>query len=285
MIPLAETADAFTAEDLALAESAVGALLQELEAYPKPGLVSRVDAGAHSDMDHDVMTRSAKALLQPFARIAAAGREASPFDGTLIACGLAAESEMLRATGGINTHRGAIFSLGMILASLALAKTSAGPVTLSTVREVLLETWGEALQSHAFPAARGPSHGAMARQATGAGGARVEAARGFPGVFEIGVPAYREALASGLDSNACRIQTLFVLMEAVEDTNVIYRGGAGAADFVRQSAEQFLAEGGCHSDGWFARAEGLHHEFTQRKLSPGGCADLLSGTLLLAAIL
>jgi len=121
------------------------------------------------------------------------------------------------------------------------------------------------------------------RRTTGSGGARLEAARGFPSIFEIGVPAYRAALASGLEVNASRIQTLFVLMEAVEDTNVIFRGGSETADFVRQSAQQFLAQGGCHRDGWFAQAETLHRQFIQRNLSPGGSADLLSGTLLVAS--
>jgi triphosphoribosyl-dephospho-CoA synthase len=111
----------------------------------------------------------------------------------------------------------------------------------------------------------------------------MEAARGFPSIFEIGLPAYREALASGLDPNACRVHTLFVLMEAVEDTNVIFRGGGAAADFVRRSAGQFLKEGGCHRDGWFEQAEELHRKFIQCNLSPGGSADLLSGTILVAS--
>ena len=120
----------------------------------------------------------------------------------------------------------------------------------------------------------------LARARTGAGGARDQAARGFPGVFETGVPVYRQALAAGLDVNAARVQTLFALMEAVEDTNVLYRGGPGAGAFVRRAAGGFLAAGGCTAAGWFARAEALHRTFVRRNLSPGGCADLLAATLL-----
>ena len=256
--------------------------MQELEAYPKPGLVSPRDSGAHVDMDFDLMCRSADALLRPFACIAAAGRDACPFETFLIPLGLAAEREMLRATGGVNTHRGAIFTIGMLVAAMARAESLAKPMIPDGVRSVLLETWGDALQAHAASDGIDASHGALVRKTTGAGGARAEAARGFPGIFETGLPVYREALASGLDPNAARIQTLFALMEAAEDSNVIFRGGCDAADFVRRAAAEFLAAGGCNSEGWFARAEELHRTFIRRNLSPGGCADLLSGTLFVA---
>ena len=268
--------------DMCLAESAVAALMQELEAYPKPGLVSRRDSGAHSDMDFELMCRSAQALFHPLANIAAAGRLARPFSSSLIPLGLAAEREMLRATGGINTHRGAIFTIGMILAAMARAESSARPLAPDGIRSVLLETWGDALRTHAAAEVSGTSHGTLVRESTGAGGARAEAARGFPGIFETGVPAYCKALEAGLDPAAARIQTLFALMESAEDSNVIYRGGVEAADFVRRSAAEFLAEGGCFSEGWLERAEALHRTFIQRNISPGGCADLLSGTLLVA---
>lgn len=270
------------ATDVSLAESAVSALMQELEAYPKPGLVSPRDSGAHADMGYDLMRRSANALLLPFADIAAAGREGLPFQGSLIPLGLAAEREMLRTTGGVNTHRGAIFTLGMLLAAMARTESAARPTTPESIRAVLLETWGDALKAHAAADGADASHGAIVRKTTGAGGARAEAASGFPDIFETGIPAYREALATGLDPNAARIQTLFALMEAAEDSNVIFRGGREAADFVRRAAAEFLAAGGCFSDGWFARAENIHREFIRRNLSPGGCADLLSGTLLVA---
>jgi triphosphoribosyl-dephospho-CoA synthase len=272
-----------TTRDRILAQAALSALIRELEAYPKPGLVSRIDTGAHTDMDYDLMSCSARALLEPFAKIAAAGRQASSFEKTLIPLGRAAEKEMLLASGGINTHRGAIFSLGMIIAAMALTETTSRAMTPSTLRSVLLETWGDPLQFHALAGAYELSHGAIVRKTSGVGGARAEAAKGFPSIFEIGLPSYREALASGLDSNACSVQTLFCLMAAVDDSNIVYRGGRVAANFVRQSSGDFLAAGGCLSDGWFNRAEKLHRFFIRQNLSPGGSADLLSGTLLVVS--
>src|SRR3990167_5331064 len=111
-----DAADAVLADDLALAGMAVAAMRDELKAYPKPGLVSPRDSGAHADMDFDLMCRSAESLLRPFASLAAAGREACSFDGSLAPLGVEAERQMLRATGGINTHRGAIFSIGLVIA-------------------------------------------------------------------------------------------------------------------------------------------------------------------------
>src|SRR5688572_22339629 len=106
-------------EDHALARAAVTAMHDELRAYPKPGLVSPVDSGAHADMDFALMCRSADSLLQPFAALAAAGRDALTFEQALMPLGIEAEHGMLLATGGVNTHRGAIFSVGLIVAALA----------------------------------------------------------------------------------------------------------------------------------------------------------------------
>jgi len=274
--------DGAEAEDLALAAAAVAALRDELLAYPKPGLVSPVDSGAHSDMDFDLMCRSAEALRQPFAALAAAGRQAASFDDSLAPLGVEAERRMLGATGGVNTHRGAIFSIGLVVASIARARVAATAVSPETVQAALLGTWGEALAAHAARGHAASSHGALVRQRTGAGGAREEAARGLPGVFQVGIPAWRQAVAAGLPANAAHVHTLFALMAAVEDTTVLYRGGPEAGRFVRHAATEFLAVGGCRTADWFERAERLHRRFVERNLSPGGSADLLAATLLVA---
>lgn len=271
-----------TAADEALASAAVAALRDELEAYPKPGLVSPVDSGAHRDMDFALMCRSAASLRQPFARLAAAGRLGHAFGTALAPLGREAERAMLQATGGVNTHRGAIFSMGLVVAAIARARASEPKPTAAAIQSTLRREWGEALEAHAAAGGQVSSHGGLVRQTTGAAGARGEAARGFPAVFQIGLPAYRAALARGLDARTARIQTLFSVMEAVDDTTVLYRGGADGGVFVRRAAGEFLAAGGCLVEGWFERAEGLHRSFVARNLSPGGCADLLAATLLVA---
>jgi triphosphoribosyl-dephospho-CoA synthase len=268
-------------DDQALARAAVTAMRDELQAYPKPGLVSPVDSGAHADMDFELMCRSAESLLQPFASLAAAGRAAASFEQVLAPLGIEAERGMLAVTRGVNTHRGAIFSLGLIVAAIARAQTVTALPSPSAVRDALRHTWGVALDAHA---ARDPgeSHGGQVRRRTGCDGARREAARAFPSVFETGLPAYRGARAAGLDDNAASVHALFALMSSLDDTTVLYRGGLEAGSFVRQAAADFLADGGCHRSDWFERAEALHRAFIGRNLSAGGCADLLACTLLVS---
>ncbi len=268
-------------DDQALARAAVTALRDELRAYPKPGLVSPVDSGAHADMDFELMCRSADSLLQPFTSLAAAGRAAASFEQALIPLGIEAERGMLAVTGGVNTHRGAIFSVGLMVAAIARSQTVAVSRSPAAVRAALRETWGDALEAHA-ERDHEASHGGVVRRRTGRDGARREAARAFPAVFETGLPAYRQAREAGLDDNAAGIQTLFALMSSIDDTTVLYRGGLDADSFVRRSAADFLAEGGCHQPGWFEKAEALHRAFIARNLSAGGCADLLACTLLVS---
>lgn len=268
-------------DDQAIARAAVTAMRDELQAYPKPGLVSPVDSGAHADMDFDLMCRSADSLLSPFTALAAAGRAGRSFDQSLIPLGIEAERGMLAVTGGVNTHRGAIFSVGLIVAAIARALASYSVISPAAVRAALRETWGDALDVHA-ERDHEASHGGLVRRRTGRDGARREAARAFPSVFELGVPAYRRALQAGLDDNAAGIQTLFALMSSIDDTTVLYRGGLEAGSFVRQSAADFLADGGCHRPDWFETAEALHRAFIARNLSAGGCADLLACTLLVS---
>lgn len=268
-------------QDRALARAAVTAMRDELTAYPKPGLVSPVDSGAHTDMDFSLMCRSADSLLEPFAALSAAGRLGRPFEQVLMPLGIEAERGMLTVTGGVNTHRGAIFCLGMIVAAIARAQSRSDILSPDLVRTTLKDTWGAALEAHAARDGE-TSHGALVRRRTGRDGARLEAARAFPGVFETGLPAYRTARQAGLDDNAAGIETLFALMAAIDDTTVLYRGGLEAGSFVRQAAAGFLAEGGCRQSGWFEKAEALHRAFVERNLSAGGCADLLACTLLVS---
>ncbi len=268
-------------DDQALARAAVMALHDELRAYPKPGLVSPVDSGAHADMDFELMCRSADSLLQPFTSLAAAGRAAASFEQTLMPLGIDAERGMLAVTGGVNTHRGAIFSVGLLVSAIARAQTVLASPSPAAVRAALRETWGDALEAHAARS-DDASHGGLVRRRTGRDGARREAARAFPAVFETGLPAYRKAQEGGLDDNAAGIQTLFALMSSIDDTTVLYRGGLEAHAFVRQSSADFLAEGGCRRPGWFEKAEALHRAFVAKNLSAGGCADLLACTLLVA---
>lgn len=254
---------------------AVRSLYRELALYPKPGLVSFVDNGAHRDMDAATFVRSLFALRGYFAAIAAAGMADAGF-AELQRLGLAAEARMLRATRGINTHRGAIFTHGMLAAAAGHALAHDIAPSDQNLRAIVLANWSRELRAIALAAAASPSHGQLMAARHGAAGARGEAVLGFPSVFETALPGLRSALARGADTEHALLHAFFMLLAGTADTNVLYRGGTEGLLFIQLQASEFLERGSVFEPGWQARAEALHRRCSERKLSPGGCADLLS---------
>ncbi|MHC2333857.1 triphosphoribosyl-dephospho-CoA synthase MdcB [Bradyrhizobium sp. USDA 4454] len=247
----------------------------EVATYPKPGLVSHIDNGAHRDMDAALLCRSADTLAPFFRDLAAAGAGGAGMN-RLRAIGVAAERAMMAATSGVNTHRGAIFGLGL----LCTAAGYRGALGIrKSLGELVSQRWGDAILA-------GPvslrSHGAVAARRHGAGGARSEAARGFRSVYDIALPALHKARTlAPHDEEAVRVQTCMTLIAAVTDTNLLHRGGAEGLRFAQASASAFLASGGVGSCGWRARAVEIHRAFVARNLSPGGSADLLAMALFI----
>jgi triphosphoribosyl-dephospho-CoA synthase len=264
------------------ARIAVGCLHTELILYPKPGLVSLVDNGSHTDMTAVTFMRSMFALRHYFARICRAGIDDAPF-ATLKQLGIDAETRMLHATGGINTHRGAIFSLGMLSASIGRARAQGMALTGDGIRAIMLIRWGEELAGHTR-ADGAASHGLLVAETHAASGAREEGALGLPSVFEVGLPAMRRTLGAGRSMHHARIDALFALMAHVSDTNVYYRGGAEGASTVKRQATRFIGMGGTAHPEWRDYALECHRILVAQKLSPGGAADLLAATCLVHSV-
>lgn len=263
-----------------MAAHAVDCLLLELETYPKPGLVSHVDSGSHADMHADTLRHGATALEPYLYALVKAGARNSSM-GWLRMVGMEAEAAMLEATGGINTHRGAIFGLGLLCAA-AGARLSGSFETALPLGSIVAQLWGREIMS-------GPmalhSHGLEALRRYGAGGARCEAAGGFPSVYDIGLPALKEGvLTAPADAEAVRVQACFSLIAAVQDTNLLHRGGTSGLQFAQNSARSFLDRGGIGQHHWRERARTVHEAFVARRLSPGGSADLLSMSLFVQAL-
>jgi triphosphoribosyl-dephospho-CoA synthase len=263
-----------------IAAHAVDCLVLELETYPKPGLVSHVDAGSHTDMDADTLRRGATALEPYLCALAEAGAQDCGMSRLRIV-GIEAEAAMLEATGGINTHRGAIFGLGLLCAA-AGARLSGSVETAAPLGSVVARRWGKEILS-------GPvtlrSHGVEARRRYGAGGARCEAASGFPSVYDIGLPALKQAaIMAPADAEATRVHACFSLIAAVQDTNLLHRGGTTGLCFAQSAARSFLHRGGVSQHDWRVRARTVHEAFVQRRLSPGGSADLLGMSLFVQAL-
>ncbi len=258
-----------------IAEHAAYCLMLEVETWPKPGLVSHVDCGSHSDMDAETFRASAAAIKPYFCDLAEAGARGCDM-ARLRVIGLEAEAAMLAATRGVNTHRGAIFGLGLLCAAAGARANGGIPPAISLGR-IVRHLWGRDILS-------GPvllhSHGEEVRRQFGAGGARVEAAHGFPVIYEIGLSALQAAsIKAPGDEEAQRVEVCFALIAALEDTNVLHRGGLAGLQFARNAAREFLENGGISQPGWRDHARRVHEQFVARRLSPGGAADLLAMTL------
>ena len=240
-----------------LGELAVEALEAEVALTPKPGLVDRRNSGAHRDMDLPLFRRSAESLEPYFRRAAALGMEAAACMPELQRAGRAAEETMLAATAGVNTHKGAVYAFGLVLAGLGSVLVRGGDV---------FETAAALAQAGQPPEAG--THGGRAARLYGAGGARGEALAGFPHARRAW-----EALGAGGPYAA-----LLTLLAEVEDTNLLHRGGPAGLAFVREEARSILAG---PQAAWNSRLEELDGACIARNLSPGGSADLLALALLL----
>lgn len=261
---------------------AVSSLYHEVALHPKPGLVSPVDNGSHRDMTLATFYRSLFALRRYFPAIARAGLAHTDFPA-LQALGIEAERAMVRATGGINTHRGAIFNLGLLCAAAGRLVSDGAALAPRAVCSGVAERWGCAIHQSARTACA-TSHGIQVSRRYRVGGAREEAAAGFPDVVEASLPAYTDVLRATGDRRRAAVQALFVLIERLDDSNLLWRCGREGLQFARSQASSFLCLGGALAPDWLQRAHAVHRAFVARNLSPGGSADLLAVTLFLHAL-
>lgn len=264
--------DAGAIDSARLGRLAIASLHAELALAPKPGLVTPFDGGSHHDMDAGTFLRSLFSLRHYFTAIAHAGADDAPF-ALLRMQGIAAETAMLHATGGINTHRGAIFSLGLLVASAARCRRQQGHSVSAAEVCLGVQHWADDFTGAPLDA---QSPGQRARVRHGVPGVREQAAAGYPVLRELAIPTLRHALEEGLTHDAALCQTLMQLVAQIDDLNLLHRGGADGLHWAQQQARGFLESGGAFTVGWQARLHGIGERFVARRLSPGGSADLLA---------
>jgi triphosphoribosyl-dephospho-CoA synthase len=260
-----------------LGRLAIVALHAELACSPKPGLVTPFSRGSHQDMDAGTFLRSLFALRGYFTAIAAQAAASADF-APLRQLGIQAERGMLAATGNVNTHRGAIFSLGLLVASAARLHAEGCPAPSADAVCDGVRRWRHALLQAPLDAGS-PGQRARARHAVP--GVREQAAAGFPLLHAVAVPVLRAALADGLARDAALLQTLMQLVAVTDDLNLLHRGGAEGLAFAQAQARGFLDAGGVHAGDAPAHMARICHAFEERRLSPGGSADLLACALFL----
>jgi triphosphoribosyl-dephospho-CoA synthase len=265
-----------------IGRAAALALHDELSLTPKPGLVTLIDRGSHDDMDARTFMRSLFALRPYFSQIARAGAGAEPF-AVLERCGLEAESRMLAATGGVNTHRGAIFMLGLLCASAGAASIErSNAMKPALLRTALRHHWHDALTARSRRMST--LSGGMAARRHGLHSASDEAACAFPVLFETAVPALSMAVARGLTLKQARLDTLFHVMAVLDDSNLAHRGGLSGLRHAQRSAQRFLAAGGAARPDALLEAKSIGDDFVRRRLSPGGAADTLAAACWVSRI-
>jgi triphosphoribosyl-dephospho-CoA synthase len=259
-----------------VARAAIHALHEEVMIGPKPGLVTRIDNGSHRDMDASTFVRSLFSLRHYFAHVTRCGQQDAPFP-VLQNLGVAAERRMLTATRGVNTHRGAIFNLGLLAAAAGKLHAQGAGLNAQAVCDTVSRSYGADILASAAVAP--PSHGKQAAAQYGIAGAREVAAGGYQVLRRIAVPTLERLIASGCPRSVAAVQTLFAVMAVFDDTNVFYRGGREGVDCVKRMSRAFLDEGGVRAPHWRQHAMAIHMRFVERNLSPGGAADILAAAL------
>ncbi|MDN3224882.1 triphosphoribosyl-dephospho-CoA synthase [Pseudomonas nunensis] len=262
-----------------LADLAVDALIDEADLSPKPALVDRRGNGAHTDLHLGLMHASALSLWPAFKEMAEAaiefGEVGLPLREALGRIGREGEQAMLATTSGVNTHRGAIWALGLLVAAAALENTKASAVTLCAARLALLDD---------RYAPRPLSHGAQVAQRYGARGAREEAQLGFPSVLQRALPQLHRSRALGHGEQNARLDALLAIMTRLADTCVLYRAGEQGLQTMQLGAQAVLDAGGSASLGGRRRLHELDEQLIALNASPGGAADLLAACLFIDRI-
>lgn len=260
------------------------AILLEVSTHPKPGLVTRLSNGAHKDMSVFTFMMSSAVLSKAFNDLQDIGQA---HRGTLVelfcklrSYGVGAEAELLRVTKGVNTQRGILFAGGIVSAVSGYA------MNMGLSRDALLPLIKEMAAGLVARELKNLDHAAMTAGEKlyykyGITGIRGEVENGFPSVVNYGLPALEDAFDKGATINDALVHALISLMTVVEDSNVIWRTDYDTLLEVQRIAKNILSLGSVFTEkGRMAIAE-TERYFLQRRISPGGSADLLSVTITL----
>ncbi|MDA1255813.1 MAG: triphosphoribosyl-dephospho-CoA synthase [Proteobacteria bacterium] len=265
-----------------LADMAVAALLDEVNLTPKPALVDQRGCGAHDDLTLELMERSARSLAPMFKAMAEAaehhGQVCQALREDIGQLGRQGEQRMLQVTQGVNTHRGAIWSIGLVVTATALRVFNKQPFFIENICTTASEI---ALIEDRFVPQQKTSHGEKVRQQFGVNGAKQQAQLGFPMITQHGLPQLRHSRDQGGTESEARLNALISMMAQLTDTCVIHRAGLDGLNKMQLGAQQVLALGGCSTAQGQQRLEELERDLLAIRASAGGAADLLATLLFL----
>ncbi|MDO5022895.1 MAG: citrate lyase holo-[acyl-carrier protein] synthase [Eubacteriales bacterium] len=266
-------------EDIANGVSVIAqkALLMEALTSPKPGLVDRYNSGAHKDMDLNTFCISANALMPYLKKCAEEGIKCeSPQNlmPILRNLGLLAEQQMYKATNGVNTHKGAIYGLGILCAAAGFLLFNEDKFNSDKLFEISSQIAKDEVKSiENLKGETAHTGGVEQYKKLGLLGARGEAKEGFPSVGNIALPTLKARLKKGESFNSAGVYTLIALMANVFDSNVIRRVGIKRQEELKKEAQSLIEKGFNMQD-----IIAFDNRLIEENISPGGCADLLSFT-------
>lgn len=273
----------FNADLQNLSQYLTQAILLEVCTHPKPGLVTRASNGSHQDMSIMTFAMSSAVLSKAFYELqdigmAHAGTERELFC-KVRAYGIMAERELLAVTKGVNTQRGILFAGGLLSAAAgyAINKSLGKDSLIDIVKNMTIGIVQRELTSSAANATAGEK----LYKEHGITGIRGEVEQGFPSVVNAGIPALNEAFKRGAALNDALLHALLSLMTTVQDSNVIWRAGVTAGEEVKKIAADIIEKGSVFTEKGRAAIDKAGRYFEQRRISPGGSADLLSVTIAL----
>lgn len=263
------------------------ALLGEVYTTPKPGLVDCHDTGAHQDMDVHTFRVSTQAITPFLVQMFETGRDQKDCPAeifrSLRRIGQLAETQMFLATKGINTHKGILFTMGILAGASGICLKRYGYFSAESVfdisREMTEQTLTEELQEmkNILPV----SHGEKLYQKYGETGVRGQALRGFPILKEIAWPVLKKCREEGNEENLANLQVVLEVMTELNDTNVLNRSSVDGLNWVQKEAMEIIKIGGAFSKEGLERVKAMNRECIERNISPGGAADILAAAIFL----
>lgn len=279
-----------------IADKAKEALIQEVATTPKPGLVDIISSGSHTDMDYPLFLTSAEALHPFFCQMAERGYtsekcEPSEIFAQIRIIGLDAERAMFEATRGVNTHKGAIFVMGILVTAVGhcvkCAELRNAPLRLeaifSYVKQMCFHTLQKDFISIEKKADAFLTHGERLYKEKGIRGVRGQVIDGFP-LLKESFFLMKEGIAQGYPLNTVSLHVLVHLCLTLEDTTIIHRGGMSSLFEMRAFMREIAQKGGAYTGEGLLSLVDCDRLFMQKGISPGGAADLLSATLFLVSL-
>lgn len=263
------------------------ALLEEVYTTPKPGLVDQYDTGAHTDMDYQLFEKSAAAITPYLKQMFFTGLEwnQSPSDlfRAIRKTGIYAEKAMFRATDGVNTHKGSIFTMGILSASAGKMYAEYGYFPISRILQFTSEMTKEVLERefHRMEKKEPDTYGEKLYRKYGERGIRGQAQLGFPVLALTAYPNLSYSRRHGYDLNKSNINTLLCTITKLNDTNVLARSSYSDLKWLKHKALRSLKRGGAFTASGMKQLIEMNQECIWRNISPGGSADILAAAIFL----